>query len=180
MGDEGMSTLLTRKSVYPGRTVKLDLERVALPNGHVAELEIVHHPGASAVLPLFPDSDVLLVRQFRHAVASWLFEVPAGKLDPGEAPEACALRELSEETGHAAAALVRLGSIHVSPGFCDEVIHLFVARDLVAGEQRHEPGEVLSVRRMPFEEALGLVRDGGITDSKTIATLSLARLQGHA
>jgi ADP-ribose pyrophosphatase len=180
MRNEGTSTLLTRKSVYPGRTVKLDLERVALPNGHVVELEIVHHPGASAVVPLLPDGDVLLVRQFRHAIGGWLLEVPAGKLDPGEAPETCATRELSEETGHAASTLVRLGRIHVSPGFCDEVIHLFLARDLVPGEQRHEHGEVLSVERMAFEEALRLVREGAITDSKTIAALSLARFQGHA
>src|SRR5690349_11674727 len=172
MRDERTGTLLTRKSVFPGRTVKLDLERVSLPNGHVVELEIVHHPGASAVVPLLPDGDVLLIRQYRHAAGGWLLEVPAGKLDPGEAPEACATRELAEETGHVASTLARLGRIHVSPGFCDEVIHLFLARDLAPGEQRHEHGEVLSVERMPFEEALRLVREGSITDSKTIAALS--------
>ena len=126
MSDElkpsGGSTLLTRKAIWPGRTVKLDLERVRLPNGVTTELEIVHHPGAACVVPLAADGSVTLVRQFRHAVGDYLLEAPAGKLDPGEAPAACAARELEEETGLRAGLLELLGRVHPTPGFCDEVI----------------------------------------------------------
>ena len=137
MTTEKGSTLLTRKTIYPGRTVHLDLERVELPNGHVTELEIVHHPGAACVVALTAEGHVLLVRQFRHAVADWLVELPAGKLDRGEAPESCAARELEEETGYRAGSIERLGAIVPTPGFCDETIHVFRARDLAQGRQAH-------------------------------------------
>ena len=166
--------LLTKKPVWPGSTVKLFLERVALPNGHVAELEIVHHPGAACVVPFVSDDDVLLLRQYRWAISGWLWEAPAGKLDPGEAPEACAGRELEEETGHVAGRLEPLGAIVPTPGFCDERIHLFIARDLILGRQATEVDEILRVERVPFTEALDMVRDGRIYDGKTVAALLLA------
>ena len=166
--------LLTKKGVYPGRTVNLFLERVSLPNGHVTELEIVHHPGASCVVPFVTDHEILLVRQYRWAAGGWLLEAPAGKLDAGEAPERCAVRELEEEVGmrpRSSEGLVALGPILTSPGFCDERIHLFEAHDLEAGTQATEDAEVLSVERLRFAEAVAMAADGRITDGKTVAAL---------
>jgi len=171
---DGEGRLLTKKPVWPGSTVKLFLERVALPNGRVAELEIVHHPGAACVVPFVSDDDVLLVRQYRWAASGWLLEAPAGKLDAGEAPDVCARRELEEETGHVAGVLEPLGAIFPTPGFCDERIHLFVARQLTPGQQATEPDEVLSVQRVAFADALAMVADGRIQDGKTIAALLIA------
>lgn len=170
----GDAELLTRKSVYPGRTVRLFLERVRLPNGHVTELEIVHHPGAACIVPFVTPDEVLLIRQYRWAAGGWLLEAPAGKLDPGEEPERCATRELEEETGHRPGRLESLGSILTSPGFCDETIHLYAAFDLEEGLQATEDGEVLSVERIRFDDALAMTSDGRIRDVKTIAVLHLA------
>jgi ADP-ribose pyrophosphatase len=174
--DRGGSTLLTRKSVWPGKTVRLDLERVALPGGAVAELEIVHHPGASCVVPVLATGEIVLVRQFRHAAGGWLLEAPAGKLDPGEAPEVCARRELEEETGLIAGSLQKLGAIHTTPGFSDEIIHLFVARDLTEGRMAHEANEVMTIERHAAADVLAMLRDGRITDAKTICALALLHL----
>lgn len=169
--------LLAKKQVFPGRTVNLFLERVALPGGAVVELEIVHHPGAACVLPLLPGGDVLLVRQWRHAAGGWLLEAPAGKLDPGEAPLACAARELLEETGHVAQELVPLGSILTTPGFCDERIHLYLGRG--ARKERDaalEESEVLTLQRMPFDDAVRMAASGEMEDVKTVAAIARARL----
>ena len=174
--DEGR--LLTKKSVFPGRTVKLFLERVALPGGRVTELEIVHHPGAACVLPVLADGMVVLVRQWRHAAGGWLLEAPAGKLDAGEAPADCARRELLEEAGLVAGELVELGSILTTPGFCDERIHLYLAMHPTDGVAALEPDEVLTLQRLPVEEVVAMAADGRIDDSKTLAIIARARLRG--
>jgi ADP-ribose pyrophosphatase len=170
------ATLLTRKTIYSGRTVHLDLERVVLPNGVTVELEIVHHPGASCVVPFVTPDDIILLRQFRHAAGGFIHECPAGKLSKGEPPAECAERELAEETGYRLGRLEPLGFIHVTPGFCDEVIHLFAAHDLVPGPAHAEADELLTTHRVPFRDALAMVADGRITDAKTIAALSRAAL----
>jgi ADP-ribose pyrophosphatase len=123
------------------------------------------------VLPLREDGMVLLVRQYRHAVGDWLLEVPAGKLSPGEEPEACARRELEEEAGVRAATLHPLGAIWMTPGFCDERIWLFLATGLSEGEQRLERDEVLRVERLPLAEAERLAMEGGIQDAKSICAI---------
>ena len=160
--------------VYRGRIVRLQLEEVALPNGTTVTLEIVKHPGAAAVVALDDQGEVTLVRQLRHAAGGFIWEIPAGTLNEREDPAACALRELREETGLAAAEVVPLGTILTTPGFCDERIHLFLARRLTAAEQALDHDEVLSVSRFPFERALEMVRAGEIQDAKSIAGLHLA------
>jgi ADP-ribose pyrophosphatase len=150
------------------------MEQVDLPGGPNMELEVIRHPGASAVLPLDASGHVLLVRQYRHAAGGFIYEVPAGKLDAGEAPEACAARELAEEAGVRAERWDRLGSILTTPGFTDEVIHLFLARDLTPAVQRLEADEVLTVVRLSWPDALAMCDDGRMRDAKSLCALLLA------
>jgi ADP-ribose pyrophosphatase len=168
---EQRAKILESHAVWKGRTVEVLTERVELPNGHEVTLDVVHHPGATAVVPVDGDGSVLMVRQYRHTIGGWLLEVPAGKLSPGEEPTVCAHRELAEETGVRAASLHPLGSILVSPGFCDERIWLFLATGLTAGEQRLEEDEVLSVERVPLAEAERRALAGEIEDAKSTCAI---------
>jgi ADP-ribose pyrophosphatase len=159
------------RQIYKGRIVDLRLEEITLPNQVTMTIEMIRHPGAAAVVPLDDEGHVTLIHQFRHAAGGFIWEIPAGKLDDGEQPIACAARELQEEVGLAAGELIPLGSILTAPGFCDERIHLFLARRLIPVEQRLEHDEVLSVSRMPLIHALEMIRTGEIEDAKTIAGL---------
>jgi ADP-ribose diphosphatase len=171
--------LLDRRRPFTGRVVDLRVDRIRLANGHETELEVIQHPGAAAVVAIDPEGQVLLVRQYRYATGEWLLEVPAGKLDGGEEPEACAARELVEETGHAAAGLVSLGWIWTTPGFTNEKIWLYLARELIAAEQALEPDELLEVERLPLAAAVQQAATGEIRDSKSaIALLRAGRLLG--
>ena len=162
-----------------GFRVEVSRERVTLPNGRTIQLDVVHHPGAAAVVPFASDDDVLLIRQFRHAAGGTLYEVPAGKLDAGDTPEQCAARELEEEAGMRAGRLTRLGQILTSPGFTDEVIHLYAAFDLQAIPPRPQDDEVIEVVRTPLVEALELVWSGALTDAKSaLALIHAARQLG--
>jgi len=168
--------------VYRGRVIDVDLDRVRFPDGTVGELEMIRHPGAAAVVALNPPGGggehgqphVLLIRQYRYAADGFVWEVPAGKLDPGEGPEHCARRELEEETGLRAGRLEPLATIHTTPGFTDEVIHLFLGWDLEAGSMSHEPHEFIELHDVPLVEAIEMIDGGEITDGKTICALSLA------
>ncbi len=163
---------MSTRDVYRGRIVHLTIEDVTLPNGHVTPLEIIRHPGAAAVAALDERGRVTLLRQYRHAAGGYLWEVPAGKLDPGESPETCAARELAEEVGLAADRLEPLGSIVTCPGFCDEVIHLFAATGLRTVPTNLGADEVIeTVTAVPLRDALTMIRDGTIRDAKTIAAL---------
>jgi ADP-ribose pyrophosphatase len=168
-----------RRELYKGRIIELHLEDVALPNGRTVTLEIVHHPGAAAIVAIDADGSVPLLHQYRHAVGGYIWEVPAGTLGAGEAPEACARRELREETGLVAAEWTALGTVVTTPGFCDERIHLFLARQLSEAPQQLDDDEVLTVTRFPLARALEMIRDGRIEDAKSIAALAraAARLQ---
>lgn len=159
------------REVYKGRIVDLRLEEVELPNGVSAVLEVIRHRGAAAVVAVDGNGEVALIRQFRHAAGGFIWEVPAGTLAPGEAPEACARRELREETGLVAERWTGLGSILTTPGFCDERIHLFLARELSAVGQALDHDEVLTVRQVPLAEALDMAQGGAIADAKSIAAL---------
>lgn len=163
-----------RRDLHRGTVLHLTSERVVLPNGHEVELEIILHPGASAVVPLTAEGEVILIRQYRHASGGFLLEIPAGKLGPGEPPESCAARELTEEAGVIAGRLTRLGSIFTTPGFADEVIHLYLGEDLTESTTDHEPSEVITLLRRPLADCLKMIAAGEIVDAKTICALFLA------
>jgi len=162
------------KHIYKGRIVDLRLEPVELPNGKRIELEVIHHPGASAVVAIDDERQVVLIRQFRHAAGGYIWEIPAGTLDAGEDPRDCATRELTEETGLVAREITPLGSIVTTPGFCNERIYLFLARGLTTAEQKLDHDEVLTVERVPFHRALEMVARDEIQDAKSIAGLCRA------
>jgi len=171
--------LLSAERLYTGRIFNVDLDTVRFPDGSTGQLEMLRHPGASAVLPFLddprsPDPRVLLIRQFRHAADGYIWEIPAGRLDPGETPEACAHRELEEETGLRAATLERLTTIHTTPGFTDERIHLFLARGLSSGEARREADEFMELQTLSWSSVMALVKAGEITDGKTLIALLFA------
>lgn len=172
-------TLISTERIYSGRMLNLDRDTVRFPDGHTGELEMVRHPGAAAVLPFLDDPAtaddprVVLIRQFRHAADGFIWEVPAGKLDQGEAdhPERCARRELQEETGYTADRVERLTTIYTTPGFTDERIHLFTAHGLHAGEHEREADEFVEVHQIRWSEVLRMVREGEIVDGKSVVTI---------
>ena len=167
------------RRVYSGRIVHLDVDTVRFPDGSTGDLELFRHPGASAVVPFLSDPrgedpQVLLIKQYRYAAGGYLYEVPAGRLDAGEDPAACARRELAEETGCSAEHVERLTTIFPTPGFCDEQIHLFLATGLTRGEHRREHDEFLTVETVPLSRALAMIEAGEIRDGKTICALLFA------
>ena len=171
MSDRPLPIRLRSREVFRGRALRLDVDAVRLPGGAEVELEMVRHPGAAAVVPLLDDGTVLFVRQVRYATGGWLLEVPAGKLDPGEEPEACARRETEEETGFRPARLHALGWIWTTPGFTDEKIWLYLATGLEPSRQALQDDEVLAVERLDFEAALERAARGEIQDGKTVCAL---------
>jgi ADP-ribose pyrophosphatase len=169
-------TLISTERRYAGRIIDVDLDTVEFPDGSTGRLEMVRHPGASAIVPFLdepvaPDPRVLLLRQFRHAAEGFIWEIPAGRLDPGETPEHCARRELAEETGMRAAHVTPLTTIFTTPGFTDEKIHLFVANGLEEGSHRREQDEFLEVHALPWSDVMLMVERGELQDAKTLVAL---------
>jgi ADP-ribose pyrophosphatase len=162
---------MSAQVLFRGRVGTWVTEEVDLPNGNRVALETLHHPGAAAIVPFVAPDRILLIRQYRHAVGGYLWEVPAGKLDRGEPPEVCAARELAEETGYRAGRLVPTGSIVTAPGFTDERIWLFCAHDLAPGRPAHERAEVIEVHEFALGCALAMIDRGELIDAKTIAAL---------
>jgi ADP-ribose pyrophosphatase len=162
------------KKVYAGKVVHLHVDSVRLPNGVTVDLEVIRHPGASAVVPLKDDGTVILIRQFRHAAGGFIYEIPAGKLNQGEDPLHCAARELEEEIGYRAGRFQLLSSIFTAPGFTDEVIHVYLGTGLTAGRQQLDRDEVLEVLEMPITKAVEMIHSGEIRDAKTIVGLQSA------
>ncbi len=167
---------IAQRRAYAGRLLNVDVETLETPDGTRLELEMVRHPGAAAVVALLSDPDgpdplVLLLEQYRHAAGGTIWEIPAGVLQPGEDPAACARRELEEETGAAARTIEHLTTIYTTPGFTDEQIHLFLATDITAGEPRHERDEFIKVSTRPLSQALEMIRDGAMVDAKSIVAL---------
>jgi ADP-ribose pyrophosphatase len=169
-------TLVSSERLYTGRVLNLDMDTVRFPNGKTGTLEMIRHPGASAVLPFLDDPAALdprivLIRQFRHAADGFVLEIPAGRLDKDEKPEECAHRELLEETGYTARRLDHLMTMYTTPGFIDERIHLYLAGELTPGAHHREADEFMEVKEVRWKEALEMVKDGRIVDGKTISAL---------
>jgi ADP-ribose pyrophosphatase len=162
---------LSTEQVFDGALLKVHRDRVRLPDGSTGGREYIRHPGAVAVVPLFDDGRVLLERQFRYPHGREFIEIPAGKLEPGEPHLDTAKRELLEETGYVAAEWTRLGVIHTAIAYTDEAIELFVARKLTLRQRSLDQGEFLETLTVPFDEAVAMVRDGRITDAKSVAAL---------
>jgi ADP-ribose pyrophosphatase len=167
---------LDSRRIHTGRVVRLDVDTVRFPDGSTGQLELIRHPGAAAIVPCASDPPgadptILLIRQYRYATGGQLWEIPAGTLDPGEDPEACARRELMEETGVTAARLQRLTSIWTTPGFTNEVIHLYLATGLTTGEPSRERDEFIEVVPQPLSRVLALIRNGEIRDAKTVVAI---------
>jgi len=159
------------ETIHQGRVFRLSRERVILPNGVKADFDVIHHPGSSAIVPLLPDDRVVMVKQYRQSVGEFLWEIPAGTLDPGENPLECAKRELIEEAGYRAGHWDKLIEILPAPGYTDERIHLFSARDLQPAPQNLDRDEVLEVVQLSRGEALAMIEDGRIQDALTIVGL---------
>lgn len=166
--------LIESQTVFEGKILKVRLDRVLLPNGREATREVVGHPGAVAIVPVTDDDKVILVRQYRYPVGKIMLEIPAGKLDKGEKPEACALRELEEETGFVANSLEKLTSYYTAPGFTDEILHVFLARDLEQKEQNLDADEFIGVEYYSRDELKVLLADDTVKDAKTLIGLLLA------
>src|SRR5689334_13023737 len=160
--------LLNRKEIFSGRVIQVSLDDVELPNGVRVPLEIVRHPGGAAVVAIDDLDRICLLTQFRHAAGGFIYELPAGKLEPGEPPEVTAQRELVEEASTAARNWSSLGSYFSSPGCFTEVIHLYLATDLRLADGEPYEDEVIQVFWMPFEQALEKALNGEINDAKTI------------
>ncbi|MFL5479404.1 MAG: NUDIX hydrolase [Gemmatimonadaceae bacterium] len=165
--------------VHTGKVISLDVDTVRFPDGSTGELEMIRHPGASAIVPFLSDPDgndpqILLIKQYRYAANGYVVEIPAGRLNPGEDPRDCAARELKEETGCTAEQLEFLTTMFTTPGFTDEKIHLYMATGLVVGETKHEADEFLDLQPMPLSRALEMVKSGEIRDGKTALGLLFA------
>lgn len=165
---------LSSEHIFQGKVIKVDLKTVELPDGNTSLREIVSHPGGSTIIPITKEGELILVTQWRSAIEKTCLEFPAGKLDYGEDPYECAKRELKEETGYTSSNIKHLISIHSTPGFCSEYLHLYTATDLVEGEACADEGEFLSVEKYAIEKLVEMVIKNEITDAKTIIGILMA------
>lgn len=159
------------KRIYDGKVLKLDVDTVMLENGKTAEREIIRHKGAAAVLAVDEHDEFYLVRQFRYPYAKEMLEIPAGKLDDGETPEECAKRELLEETGLTANKWEYVGGFCPSPGYTDEIVHVFIARELSLGVSNPDEDEFLDVEKYNIIKIDKMIDSGEITDAKTVLAI---------
>lgn len=156
------------RTVFRGRVFSVDQDTVRLSDGEICPRDVVVHRGGVGIVPVTDDGEVLMVRQFRYAVGEELLEIPAGKIEDGEMPEECAKRELSEETGCTAGRWVDLGRMYPTPGYCGEVLHIFLATDLTFGEMHPDEGELLSVSRVPLETLYRMIAENRLPDAKSV------------
>lgn len=165
---------LRSEKVFEGSVVGLRVDQVILPSGRATTREVVEHSPSVVIVPVDDDDNVVLVRQYRYPVGIALLEAPAGMVEEGEEAEECADRELREETGLRARTMLSLGQFWMSPGYCNELMHAFVARDLVSDALEPDEDEAIEIERVPLAAATQLIRDGAIQDAKTIAALLMA------
>ncbi|AZR73437.1 ADP-ribose pyrophosphatase [Anoxybacter fermentans] len=165
------------REIFKGKMINLRLDTVELPNGKISTREVVEHPGAVAVVALTSEEKVLLVRQYRKACEEELLEIPAGKLDPGEDPDDAAIRELEEETGYRAESLKKLVSCYTSPGFADEMVHIYLAENLTPTSQATDEDEFLSIHHFSWQEIIEMLKRGELKDAKTVTGLLMVMVQ---
>ncbi len=168
--------LIKSERLYNGKVFNLVVDQIEYPTGSRAIREVAEHPGGAVVLAAFPDRKIILVKQYRYPLGKFLYELPAGKLGPNEDPQACARRELVEETGYTADTWKQLTAIYTSPGFCTEQLHIFLATELSlagAGQSLEEGEQSLTVEIVPLPRAVEMIERGEITDSKTISGILL-------
>lgn len=171
---EFRETRIDGRTIFSGRILTLEVDRVLLPSGHESEREVIRHLGAAVMVPVTATGSVIFVRQFRYAIGEILLELPAGKLDPGEDPETCAARETAEETGFRPLTVNKLGEFYTAPGFADELIRAYVMTDLVPDhDAKGDEDEVLEIVEMTVDEYFSLVQDGKIRDAKTLAAMAM-------
>ena len=164
-----MGKTIKTQLLHQGKQLSFKIEEIQLPNGKIVTLDAVDHPGAVAIVPIFDDDRILLVKQYRHSAGKELLELPAGTIEPGEAPDTCARRELKEETGYSAGSMKKLLKMYMAPGYSNEVIHLYLATSLKAGTQKTEEDESITLETYGFEELLKMFEENTIEDAKTIA-----------
>lgn len=167
------------RTIFTGHVIKLNVERVTLPNGNETELEIIHHPGGIAIIAIDAGKRICLLRQFRHAAGEWIWEIPAGKIEPKEDKLATAKRELLEEAGVTASTWHALGKTISSPGVFTEIIYLFSASDITFGQIEHEPEECIEIHWFTMDEIRNMIKAGEIYDAKTVVAMHLFSLKGN-
>jgi ADP-ribose pyrophosphatase len=177
-----IETPLESRLIHDGRVVHLSVDTVRLPNGQIAQREVVRHIGAVAIVPIEADEQIVMVKQYRHPAGRVLLEIPAGTLHPDEPPEVCAVRELQEEVGYKPGKLQKIGGIYTAPGYTSEFIHLYMATDLIPSRLDADEDEFLQVVRLPMAEVLAQIQSGAIADGKTISAVLLVKeiLAGRA
>ncbi len=170
--------VLSSEIVYEGRIMKLTRKQIRMINGDTTVREIVEHPGSVGIVPLHNNGRIILLRQFRLATGSFIWEIPAGTLEKGESPDACAKRELEEETGFECGSLELLFTCYLAPGYSTELMHLYLARDLEQTKQHLEEDEVISIHEATPNEVLEMIAKGDVKDSKTISAISFLLAAG--
>jgi len=176
---KGQFKLNSRKEIYRGRIVNLTVDAITTANGIDTIREVFHHPGGAVVVPVLSNGDVLLVKQFRYPMQESLLELPAGKIDPGEGPEVTASRELAEEVGYTAGVLEKLAEFYTTPGFCDEKLFLYLARDLKPCSKSQDDDEDIEIVRYSLGQLQELIQSGKIVDAKTIIGIQFLLLSQH-
>jgi ADP-ribose pyrophosphatase len=173
--DNAMSTTINSQStLHQGRVFNLINEKYTLDNGVTSEMDFIQHPGAAAMVPMLNQTEIVLIKQYRHAIREFIWEIPAGTIDPRESPINCAKRELIEEIGYSAHNWHQLGTITPLPGYSNERIHIFIASNLRPAEQHLDEDEMINVNVVKLDEALKMILTGEISDGKTISGLFLA------
>ena len=170
------ATVNSGNTIHKGRVFQLVRENVTLENGVTADIDYIQHPGATAIVALKDHEHLMMLKQYRHALKDYIWEIPAGTLDAGETIENCAQRELAEETGYSAARWHRLGEITPVPGYSNERIHIYLAMDLKPAEHNLDEDEMITVHKMQFDTVVEMIKKGEIQDGKTIASLFLASI----
>ena len=159
---------VSSEKIFEGRIIKVKVDKVEMPDGSVATRELVEHPGGVGIVAITENDEIILVEQYRKPLDKVIYEIPAGKLDPGEHHRTCGIRELGEETGLSAKVFDYMGFTYPSPGFTDEVTHVYLAKELTQGETHPDDDEFLDVKKVPFDTALKMVMDGEINDAKSV------------